>query len=70
MTLDNKEIGCSADEKDAQNHCPWVRSTKWWGAAMMGAGAVAATAGGFFLYMAPRTGNIPATASAGYSRAF
>lgn len=31
MTLDNGEIGCSAAERDINGHCPWVRSTKWWG---------------------------------------
>jgi hypothetical protein len=70
MSLDNQEIGCSASEKGLANHCPWVRSTKWWGAAMIGVGAAAATTGGFFLYLAPRTGTIPATAAAGYSGAF
>jgi len=71
MTLDNKQIGCSADEQDVNHHCPWVRSTKWWGAAMMGVGAAVATTGGFFLYLAPpRLGGIPATAAAGYSAAF
>jgi hypothetical protein len=70
MTLDNKEIGCSASDKDVYNHCPWVRSTRWWGAAMMGLGAAAATTGGFFLYLDPRTGTIPASAMAGVSRSF
>ncbi len=70
MSFDNHEIGCSASDRDAYNHCPWVRSTKWWGAAMLGVGAVAATTGGFFLYLAPRRGNGPAFATAGLARAF
>jgi len=70
MTLDNKQIGCSADDKDINNNCPWVRSTKWWGAAMMGVGAVAATTGGFFLYLAPRSGTTPAMASTGLAGSF
>jgi hypothetical protein len=70
MSLDSQEIGCSASDKDVNNHCPWVRSTKWWGAAMMGVGAAAATTGGFFLYMAPRSGVLPATAVASYHRRF
>jgi hypothetical protein len=70
MTLDNDEIGCSASERDINNHCPWVRSTKWWGAAMMGVGAAAATTGGFFLYLAPRRGTAPAVATAGVSRSW
>jgi len=56
MTFDRDEIGCSAREKDPYGHCPWVRSTKWWGAAMVGTGAAAATLGGVFLYLAPRSG--------------
>jgi hypothetical protein len=70
MTFDNQEIGCSASEQDANHHCPWVRSTKWWGAALMGVGAAAATTGGFFLYLAPRRGSGPAFAAAGLSRSF
>ena len=56
MTFDREEIGCSAREKDPYGHCPWVRSTKWWGAAIVGTGAAAATLGGVFLYLAPRSG--------------
>jgi hypothetical protein len=56
LAFDHHEIACSASEKDANGHCPWVRSTKWWGAAMVGVGAAAATVGGFFLYVAPRAG--------------
>jgi hypothetical protein len=70
MTLDNKQIGCSADEKDIYKHCPWVRSTKWWGAVMMGVGAAAATTGGFFLYLAPRSAAVPAAATAGVTGSF
>jgi hypothetical protein len=70
MSFDNQEIACSASEKDANHHCPWVRSTKWWGAVMLGAGAAAATTGGFFLYLAPPRGGLPASAAAGVSRAF
>lgn len=57
MAFDHDEIGCSAREKDPYGHCPWVRSTKWWGAAMVGTGAAAATLGGVFLYLAPRGGS-------------
>jgi hypothetical protein len=57
MTFDREEIGCSAREKDPYGHCPWVRSTKWWGAAMVGTGAAAATLGGVFLYLAPHGGS-------------
>jgi PEGA domain. len=46
LAFDRDEIGRSASEKDPYGHCPWVRSTKWWGAAMVGTGAVAATMGG------------------------
>ncbi len=70
MAFDNEEIGCSASDKDVNGHCPWVRSTKWWGAVMMGVGAAAATTGGFFLYLAPRRGDTPALAAAGLSRRF
>jgi hypothetical protein len=70
MSVDNQEIGCSASERDVNNHCPWVRSTKWWGAAMMGLGAAAATTGGFFLYMAPRVAGGPPRAMVGVNRSF
>lgn len=70
MTLDNGEIGCSAAERDINGHCPWVRSTKWWGATMIGAGAAAATVGGFFLYLAPPAGHTLIGATAGLSGSF
>jgi hypothetical protein len=54
MAADNHEIACSADEKDLNGHCPYVRSTKWWAAAMVGVGVAAVTVGGTFLYLAPR----------------
>jgi hypothetical protein len=68
MTFDRDEIGCSAREKDPYGHCPWVRSTKWWGAAMVGTGAAAATLGGVFLYLAPRGGST--TLGVGLTRTF
>jgi hypothetical protein len=70
LTLDNKEISCSDAAKDAYGHCPWIRSTNWWAASMIGLGVAAATAGGFFLYLAPPSGFAPASASAGVSGAF
>ncbi|HEX7598292.1 MAG TPA: PEGA domain-containing protein [Polyangia bacterium] len=70
MSFDNHEIGCSTKEVDARGHCPWVRSTKWWGASMMGLGAAAATMGGVFLYLAPRPGNTIMGASAGLAGSF
>jgi len=48
LTFDRKEVGCTAQNKDPDGHCPWVLSTKWWGAAMLGVGAVAATLGVLF----------------------
>ena len=68
LAFDHDEIGCSAREKDPYGHCPWVRSTKWWGAAMVGTGAVAATLGGVFLYLAPRSGTT--MVGAGLTRRF
>jgi hypothetical protein len=68
LAFDHSEIGCRAREKDPYGHCPWVRSTKWWGAAMVGTGAVAATLGGVFLYLAPRSGTT--MLGAGLSRTF
>jgi hypothetical protein len=70
MTLDNKEIGCSQVDQDANGHCPWIRSTNWGAATLIGLGVAAATTGGFFLYLAPRTATAPATASAGIAGAF
>jgi hypothetical protein len=61
MAIDNHEISCSADEKDPYGHCPFVRSTKWWAAAMVGLGAAATTVGGAFLYLAPRPASGGAT---------
>jgi hypothetical protein len=70
MTYDNHEIGCSTQEKDVNGHCPWVRSTNWWGATMIGLGAAAATVGGVFLYLAPRPGHTFMGATAGISGSF
>jgi hypothetical protein len=68
LTFDRKEVGCTAQNKDPDGHCPWVLSTKWWGAAMLGVGAVAATLGGAFLYVAPRSGTT--MLGAGLTRTF
>jgi hypothetical protein len=54
LTVDGNQIRCSAADKDPKGHCPWLHDTKWWGAALLGAGAAAATLGGVFLYLAPR----------------
>jgi len=70
LTFDNGEISCSASEKDSNGHCPYVRSTKWWGAAMVGVGAVAATIGGVFIYLAPRPGTTTVGATTGVSGTF
>jgi hypothetical protein len=70
MTLDHHEIGCTANEKDINGRCPWVRSTKWWAAAMIGAGAAASTIGVVFLYLAPRPGTTSLGASAGIAGSF
>jgi hypothetical protein len=70
MTADNHEVGCSVGDKDINGHCPWVRSTKWLAATMMGVGAVAATMGGVFLYLAPRSGNTSLGATAGIAGSF
>ena len=52
IAFDGHEIACSTG-KDDQGHCPFVRGTKWWGAAMIGVGAAATTVGGTLLYLAP-----------------
>ena len=70
MTADNHEVGCTTDQKDVSGHCPWVRSTKWWAATMIGVGAAAATVGGVFLYLAPRPGTTSLGATAGVSGSF
>ena len=70
MTIDNQQIACSGGDRDVNDRCPWVRSTKWWGAVLMGVGAAAATTGGFFLYLAPRSASAPAAAMAGANGSF
>jgi hypothetical protein len=70
MTFDNHEVACSTSEKDVNGRCPWVRSTKWWAATMIGVGAAAATVGGTFLYLAPRPGTTSLGATAGVSGSF
>jgi hypothetical protein len=70
LSFDNHEIACTAEERGVSGHCPWVRSTKWWGATMIGAGAAAATLGGCYLYLAPATGHTFVGASAGLSGSF
>ncbi len=70
VALDHNEISCTAQQKDDNGHCPWVRSTKWWGAAMIGVGAAAATLGGVFLYLAPQPGQTFMGVSAGISGSF
>jgi hypothetical protein len=70
MTLDNKEVSCSEGAKDPFGHCPYIRSTNWWAASLIGLGVAAATTGGFFLYLAPPTGSASATASAGVTGRF
>jgi hypothetical protein len=70
MALDNHEIACSAEQKDGNGRCPWVRSTKWWAVPMIGVGAAAATLGGVFLYMAPQPGTTTLGASAGVAGTF
>lgn len=70
MTFEGNEIACSTGEKDHAGHCPWVRSTKWWAATMIGLGAAAATVGGTFLYLAPRSGTTTLGATAGVAGTF
>ena len=70
MTLDNHQIACSTDQQDVNGNCPYVRSTKWWAATMVGVGAAAATVGGVFLYLAPQPGTTTLGASAGFSGTF
>jgi hypothetical protein len=70
MSLDNQQISCSSDVRDGRGNCPFVRSTKWWAATMFGAGAAAATVGGFFLYLAPHPGTTTMSASAGVAGSF
>ena len=70
MTLDNHQIACSTDQRDVNGNCPYVRSTKWWAATMVGVGAAAATVGGVFLYLAPHPGTTTLGASAGISGSF
>jgi hypothetical protein len=70
MSFDNHEIACSGSEQDLNGRCPWVRSTKWWAATMVGLGAAAATVGSTFLYLAPRPGTTSLGATAGVTGSF
>jgi hypothetical protein len=70
MAFDQHEIACSTDEKDLGGHCPYVRGTQWWAATMIGVGAVAATVGGTFLYLAPRPTQVGVGATAGLAGTF
>jgi hypothetical protein len=70
MALDNREIACSADDKDINGHCPYVRGTKWWAAGMIGVGMAAATVGGTFLYLAPRPTPVGVGATVGLAGNF
>jgi PEGA domain len=70
MSFDNNQISCSTGERDVNGHCPWVHSTKWWAATMVGLGAAAATMGGVFLYLAPHPGTTTIGASAGVGGTF
>jgi hypothetical protein len=70
MSFDNHEIACSTGEKGLNDRCPWVRSTKWWAATMIGVGAAAATVGSTFLYLAPRPGTTSLGATAGVAGSF
>jgi hypothetical protein len=53
MSADNGQISCSLEEKDIKGNCPYVRSTKWWGTALVAMGVAAATVGGTILYLEP-----------------
>ncbi len=70
MSFDNHEVACSTSEEGVGGHCPWVRSTKWWAATMIGVGAAAATVGSTFLYLAPRAGTTSLSATAGVAGSF
>jgi hypothetical protein len=70
MAVDNREIACSADDKDINGHCPYVRGTKWWAAGMIGIGMAAATVGGTFLYLAPRRTPVGVGATVGLAGNF
>jgi hypothetical protein len=70
MSFDNSEVSCGEADKDPYGHCPYVRSTNWWAASLLGLGVAAATVGGFFLYLAPPAPSAPARASIGISGRF
>jgi hypothetical protein len=70
MTFDHDEVSCGGGSKDPNGHCPSIWATRWWGASMIGLGAAAATAGGAFLYLAPRTGTTTLGATVGLSGSF
>lgn len=68
MTFNGDEKACSQAEKDDFGHCPWVHNTRWIAASLMGAGIVAGTLGGVFIYLDPRRSN--ANLALGYHRNF
>lgn len=51
VSMDGDEITCTAAEKDAMGHCPYVRSSSALGAALIGVGAAAVVGGGLSLYL-------------------
>lgn len=57
MTFNGDEKACTPTEKDDFGHCPYVHNTKWIAASLMGAGIVAGTLGGVFIYLDPRRAN-------------
>lgn len=60
LVTDGKQVACGADEQDGGGHCRYVWDTRVLGAALVGAGAAAATLGGIWLYFgsagSPRAG--------------
>lgn len=56
LALDGREVSCDAKAKDAHGHCREIWKMGLGGAALLGAGAVAGTLGGVWLYLGSPSG--------------
>ncbi|HEY2902299.1 MAG TPA: PEGA domain-containing protein [Polyangia bacterium] len=51
ISIDGKQIDCTASQRDVFGHCPYVRDSRILGAVLIGTGVAATTLGGVWLYL-------------------